>query len=130
MDSSLPVLVVDDFKTMGAIVCRLMREVGFVDVDQVSDGPAALAQLRKRKYGLIVSDWDMRPMNGTELIREIRNDPMHETTPIIMITAMADAGGSWRSGADGYLTKPFKAHDLKAKIEEITARQTEKMPAG
>jgi two-component system chemotaxis response regulator CheY len=130
MDSSLPVLVVDDFKTMGAIVCRLMREVGFVDVDQVTDGPAALAQLRKRKYGLIVSDWDMRPMNGTELIREIRNDPMHETTPIIMITAMADTGGSWRSGADGYLTKPFKVPDLRAKIEEITARKTEKMPAG
>ncbi len=130
MDFSLSVLVVDDFKTMGAIICRLMHDVGFADVDQVGDGPAALAQLRKRKYGLIVSDWDMRPMNGTELIREIRNDPMHETTPIIMITAMGDAGGSWRSGADGYLTKPFKAHALKAMIEEITARKTFKIPAG
>jgi two-component system, chemotaxis family, chemotaxis protein CheY len=88
MDFSLRVLVVDDFKTMSAIICRLMRDVGFADVDQASDGPAALAQLRKRKYGLIVSDWDMRPMNGSELVREIRNDSMHTTTPIIAMNRL------------------------------------------
>jgi DNA-binding response OmpR family regulator len=68
-------------------------------------------------------------MNGTELIRKIRDDPMHSTTPFIMITALAGAGGSWHSGADGYLTKPFKAHDLRAKIEEIMVQRTNKMPA-
>jgi two-component system chemotaxis response regulator CheY len=129
MDFSLPLLVVDDFRTMSAIICKLARDVGFSDIDQVSDGPAALDQLRKKKYELIISDWDMRPMNGTELIQKIRDDPMHSTTPIIMITAMAGADGSWHSGADGYLTKPFKAHDLSAKIEEIMVQRTNKMPA-
>jgi two-component system, chemotaxis family, chemotaxis protein CheY len=129
MEFSLPLLVVDDFRTMSAIICKLARDVGFSDIDQVSDGPAALDQLRKRKYELIISDWDMRPMNGTELIQKIRDDPMHSTTPIIMITAMAGAGGSWQSGADGYLTKPFKAHDLSAKIEEIMVQRTNKMTA-
>ena len=126
---SLPLLVVDDFRAMSVIVCKLARDVGFSDIDQVSDGPAALDQLRKRKYELIISDWDMRPMNGTELIRKIRDDPMHSTTPIIMITAMAGTGSSWQSGADGYLTKPFKAHDLSAKIEEIMVQRTNKMRA-
>jgi two-component system, chemotaxis family, chemotaxis protein CheY len=129
MEFSLPLLVVDDFRTMSAIICKLARDVGFSDIDQVSDGPAALDRLRKRKYELIISDWDMRPMNGTELIQKIRDDPMHSTTPIIMITAMAGAGGSWQSGADGYLTKPFKAHDLSAKIEEIMVQRTNKMTA-
>ena|ERR1019366_2608453 len=129
MDFSLPVLVVDDFRTMSAIVCRIARDVGFSDIDQAGDGPAALDQLRKKKYELIISDWDMRPMNGTELIQKIREDPMHSTTPIIMMTAMAGAGGSWQSGADGYLTKPFKAHDLSAKIEEIMVQRAKEVPA-
>lgn len=129
MDFSLPLLVVDDFRTMSAIICKLARDVGFSDIDQVSDGPAALDQLRKKKYELIISDWDMRPINGTELIQKIRNDPMHSTTPIIMITAMAGAGGAWHSGADGYLTKPFKAHDLSAKIDEIMTQRAKGVPA-
>jgi two-component system chemotaxis response regulator CheY len=128
MDFSLPLLVVDDFRTMSAIVCKLARDVGFSDIDQVSDGPAALDQLRKRKYELIISDWDMRPMNGTELIRKIRDDPMHSTTPIIMITAMAGTGDSWQSGADGYLTKPFKADDLREKIEEVLSQRADDIP--
>jgi two-component system, chemotaxis family, chemotaxis protein CheY len=123
MDTSLPVLVVDDSRTMTAIIAKLVRDVGFTNVDQVNDGPSALARLRERKYHLILSDWDMRPMNGTELIAQIRQDPVNVSTPVIMITAKCDADVSWLSGADGYLMKPFNAHGLQEKIEEVMSLQ-------
>jgi two-component system chemotaxis response regulator CheY len=123
MDTSLPVLVVDDSRTMAAIIAKLVRDVGFTNVDQVNDGPSALARLREGKYHLILSDWDMRPMNGTELIAQIRQDPVNASTPVIMITAKCDADVSWLSGADGYLMKPFNALGLQEKIEEVMSLQ-------
>jgi two-component system chemotaxis response regulator CheY len=125
MDVSLPVLVVDDSRTMTTIISKLVREVGFTDIDQVNDGPSALDRLQAKKYGLVLSDWDMRPMNGTELIQQIRKDRMNSSALVIMITAKADADVSWLSGADGYLTKPFKARDLREKIEEVTSQRAE-----
>jgi len=129
MDTSLPVLVVADSRTMTTIISRLVRDVGFTDVDHVNDGPAALDRLRQKKYGLLLSDWDMAPMNGTELTERVRKDPLNATIPIIMITAKGDADIAWLAGADGYLTKPFKANDLKEKIEEIAERRAEDMAA-
>jgi two-component system chemotaxis response regulator CheY len=123
MDTSLSVLVVDDLRTMTAIIAKLVQDVGFTNVDQVNDGPAALARLREKKYHLILSDWDMRPMNGTELIAQIRQDPVNASTPVIMITAKCDADVSWLSGADGYLMKPFNVHGLQEKIEEVLSLQ-------
>ncbi len=128
MDVSFPVLVVDDSRTMTTIISKLVREVGFSDIDQVNDGPSALARIREKKYGLVLSDWDMRPMNGTELIQQIRQEPVNSSTLVIMITAKGDADVSWLSGADGYLTKPFKAHDLKEKVEEIMSRRADDIP--
>jgi two-component system chemotaxis response regulator CheY len=126
MDVSFPVLVVDDSRTMTTIISKLVH--GFSDIDQVNDGPSALARLREKKYGLVLSDWDMRPMNGTELIQKIRKDPMYSSALVIMITAKGDADVSWLSGADGYLTKPFKAHDLREKIEEVVSRRADDTP--
>ncbi len=128
LDTSLPVLVVDDSRTMTTIISKLVRDVGFTDIDQANDGPSALERLRERKYGLLLSDWDMVPMNGTELTEQVRKEPLNASVLIIMITAKGDADIAWLSGADGYLTKPFKAQDLRDKIEEIASRQTEEMP--
>ncbi len=128
MDISIPVLVVDDSRTMTTIISNLVHDVGYTNIDQVNDGASALDKLRKKKYGLVLSDWDMRPMNGTELIQQIRKDPMNSSTLVIMITAKGDADISWLSGADGYLTKPFKACDLRDKIEEVTSQRADEMP--
>jgi two-component system chemotaxis response regulator CheY len=127
MNLSLRVLVVDDSRTMTTIISKLVRDVGFTDIDQVNDGPAALDRLREKAYGLLLSDWDMRPMNGTELTQSVRNDPKNAAIPIIMITAKADADVAWLSGADGYLTKPFKVNELREKIEEVFSRREEEL---
>jgi two-component system chemotaxis response regulator CheY len=125
MDISLPVLVVDDSRTMTTIISKLVHDIGFTNVDQVNDGISALDRLREKKYGLVLSDWDMRPMNGTELIQQIRKDPTTSGALVIMITAKGDADVSWLSGADGYLTKPFKADDLREKIEEVQSQRAD-----
>jgi two-component system chemotaxis response regulator CheY len=128
MDTSLPVLVVDDSRTMTAIIAKLVGEIGFANIDQANDGLSALERLREKKYHLVLSDWDMRPMNGTELIARIRQDPANSRTPVIMITAKCDADVSWLSGADGYLMKPFNASDLGEKIEEVLSRRLDDSP--
>jgi two-component system chemotaxis response regulator CheY len=125
---TLPVLVVDDSRTMATIIGKLVREVGYTNVDQVHDAYSALDRLREKKYGLLLSDWDMRPMNGTELTLQVRKDPANSTIPIIMITAKCDADEAWLSGADGYLTKPFKADDLRDKIEEVLSMRADGLP--
>src|SRR5579883_390961 len=126
MNSSLPVLVVDDSRTMTTVISKLVRDAGFNNIEPANDGPSALARLKAKKFGLILSDWDMRPMNGTELIAEIRKEPLNASTPVIMITAACDADTSWLAGADGYLMKPFDVTTLREKIEEVLAQRADK----
>ena len=87
LDPSMPVLVVDDYSTMVRIIRNLLRQVGFSDVDDANDGAAALAKMRAKRYGLVISDWNMEPMSGYELLLQVRADPALGETPFIMVTA-------------------------------------------
>src|SRR3982751_5675640 len=87
IDMSMPVLVVDDYNTMIRIIRNLLKQLGFEDVDDATDGSAALTKLREKKYGLVISDWNMEPMTGYELLKEVRSDPGLNKTPFIMVTA-------------------------------------------
>jgi len=108
VDTSQSVLVVDDFRTMTAIVTKLLREVGFAEVDNALDGNAALESLRGKSYGLVISDWEMKPMSGPELVKAIRAVPDRANTRIILITAYKFPTEEMKQAdADGYLLKPF-----------------------
>ena len=87
VDLSMPVLVVDDSNTMIRILRNLLRQIGFADVDDAADGVAALAKLRARSYGMVISDWNMQPMTGYELLRQVRTDPALGRLPFVMVTA-------------------------------------------
>jgi two-component system chemotaxis response regulator CheY len=87
VDPSMPVLVVDDYSTMVRIIRNLLRQLGFSDIDDANDGAAALAKMRAKRYGLVISDWNMEPMSGYELLREVRADLALSETPFIMVTA-------------------------------------------
>ena len=87
LDTSMPVLVVDDYKTMIRIIRNLLKQLGFVNVDEASDGSSALGMMREKQYGLVISDWNMEPMTGYELLREVRADDHLSRTPFIMVTA-------------------------------------------
>src|SRR3979409_1675340 len=86
-DLSMPILVVDDYNTMIRNIRNLLKQIGFENVDDASDGSAALAKMQGKKYGLVISDWNMEPMTGYDLLREVRASPQLSQTPFIMITA-------------------------------------------
>src|SRR6516162_6196907 len=78
VDLSMPVLVVDDYSTMIRIIRNLLKQLGFENIDDANDGSAALNKMRGKKYGLVISDWNMEPMTGYDLLREVRADPNHD----------------------------------------------------
>ena len=119
MNTSLPVLVVDDSSTMIGIISGLLRKIGFADIDVAQDGHSALDRLRRKKYGLVLSDWEMQPMSGEQLFKEMRQDKTIGKVPIILISATAGRGTSWLAGASAYLRKPFNEGDLKTAIDRV-----------
>jgi len=122
VDPSMPVLVVDDYKTMIRIIRNLLKQLGFANVDEASDGTAALDMMRQKSYGLVISDWNMEPMTGYELLREVRASPEFSQTPFIMITAESKTENviaAKKAGVSNYIVKPFNAATLKAKIDAV-----------
>src|SRR5437868_14791278 len=122
IDLSMPVLIVDDYATMIRILRNLLGQIGFDNIDDASDGSGALTKLRSRKYGLVISDWNMEPMTGYDLLREVRGDPALAATPFIMVTAESKTENviaAKKAGVSNYIVKPFNAQTLKTKIEAI-----------
>jgi two-component system chemotaxis response regulator CheY len=124
LDPSIPVLVVDDYCTMVRIIRNLLRQLGFADVDDAPDGAAALAKMHAKRYGLVISDWNMEPMTGFDLLRQVRGDPELGETPFIMVTAESrteNVIAARKAGVNNYIVKPFNAQTLKSKIEAVFA---------
>ncbi|MCG8444415.1 MAG: response regulator [Hyphomicrobiales bacterium] len=122
VDLSMPVLVVDDYKTMIRIIRNLLKQLGFEDVDDAADGSEALQKMRNRKYGLVISDWNMEPMTGYELLKEVRSDEGLARTPFIMVTAESKTENviaAKKAGVNNYIVKPFSAQTLKGKIDAV-----------
>jgi two-component system chemotaxis response regulator CheY len=119
MQTTTPVLVVDDSQTLRLIVTKHLNSLGFNDVDEAEDGGSALERMRNRQYGLLISDWEMQPMGGEELLKAVRQDPKYIKLPIIMITAHKSRGASWLAGADAYLSKPFTENDFQKAIKTV-----------
>ena len=123
-DLSMPILVVDDYNTMIRILRNLLKQLGFQDIDDAADGTAALAKMRLKHYGLVISDWNMEPMTGYDLLREVRGDPGLSQTPFIMVTAESKTENviaAKKAGVNNYIVKPFNAQTLQTKIEAVFA---------
>ena len=122
LDPSMSVLVVDDYSTMVRIIRNLLRQLGFQDVDEANNGEAALAKMHSKRYGLVISDWNMEPMTGYDLLCKMRADPGLQQTPFIMVTAESkteNVVAAKKAGVSNYIVKPFNAQTLKAKIEAV-----------
>ena len=122
LDPNLPILIVDDYKTMLRIIRNLLKQLSFSNVDEAADGSEALVKLRDKPYGLVISDWNMQAMTGLDLLREVRADPALEHLPFIMITAESKAENvvaAKEAGVNNYIVKPFNAETLKAKISSV-----------
>ena len=124
VDLNMPVLIVDDYNTMVRIIRNLLRQLGFVNIDDAGDGSEAFAKMQQRKYGLVISDWNMEGMTGYDLLQQVRAHPELATTPFIMVTAESKTENviaAKKAGVSNYIVKPFNAQTLKTKIETVFA---------
>jgi len=122
LDLQMPVLVVDDYKTMIRIIRNLLKQLGFEDIDDAADGTEAFEKMQQRRYGLVISDWNMEPMTGYELLKQVRADSGLSKTPFIMVTAESKTENviaAKKAGVNNYIVKPFNAQTLKGKIEAV-----------
>ena len=119
VDKNMPILIVDDYKTMLRIIRNLLKQLGFDNVDEATDGTAALQKLREGDFKLVISDWNMEPMTGIELLREVRSDTTLRKLPFIMVTAESKTENvviAKEAGVSNYIVKPFNAATLKSKL--------------
>ena len=123
-DFAMPILVVDDYQTMVRIIRNLLKQIGYENVDEAADGEAALRKIKEKSYGLIISDWNMEPMTGFQLLQKVRETRGSANTPFIMVTAESKTDNvvaARRAGVSHYIVKPFNAATLKAKIDAVFA---------
>jgi two-component system chemotaxis response regulator CheY len=124
VDKSMNVLIVDDYKTMLRIIRNLLKQIDFNNVEEATDGAEALNKLRAGNFGLVISDWNMAPMTGLELLQEVRQDSRLKGLPFIMITAESkteNVVAAKQAGVSNYIVKPFNAETLRDKIEKVLA---------
>jgi len=122
VDLNMPVLIVDDYKTMLRIIRNLLKQIGFENVAEASDGNEALSKLREKSFNLVISDWNMEPMTGLQLLKEVRKDEKLRSLPFVMITAESKAENvisAREAGVSNYIVKPFNAETLKGKLQSV-----------
>jgi len=125
VDLSMPVLVVDDFPTTIRIISKFLRQLGFTNIDSASDGGQAFQLMGQRDYGLVISDWNMEPVTGLDLVKAVRNDDRLNDTPFIMVTAESKPENvilAKLAGVNSYIVKPFNADTLKMKLSGVLGR--------
>ena len=122
VDLKMPVLIVDDYATMLRIVKNLLKQIGFENVDEATDGGSAFQMMKRKKYGLVISDWNMAPVTGIEFLRNVRQDDDLKGTPFIMVTAESKTENvieAKNAGVSNYIVKPFSSEILKGKIASV-----------
>ena len=123
VDMEMNILIVDDYNTMLRIIKNLLKQLGFKNVDEATDGQMALEKVKNKNYGLIISDWNMEPMTGLELLQEVRgSNDNYKDTPFIMITAESkteNVVAAKQAGVNNYIVKPFNAETLKSKMVAV-----------
>ncbi|MET0155454.1 MAG: response regulator [Rickettsiales bacterium] len=124
MDKNMRILVIDDYKTMRRIIINLLAQLEFANVDEAGDGESGLKKITEGSYGLVISDWNMEPMDGYTLLQKVRelNDAAKKMVPFIMVTAESKPENivkAKQAGVNNYIVKPFTADTLKKKLAAV-----------
>jgi two-component system chemotaxis response regulator CheY len=118
----MKILIVDDYEGMRKLIRTMLRQAGFQDIDQAEDGETALQLIRTRYYDLVLSDWNMEPMSGLDLLRAAQS--ALPSLPFIMVTGTPDAAEAAQShGADACIQKPLNGTMLKNTIRTVFERR-------
>ena len=118
----MKILVVDDYATMQKIIRNLLGQIGFKNIELASDGAMALQVMKETKIDMVITDWNMTPLTGLDLLKAIRADEKLKDIPVIMITAESKTENvvvAKQHGVNQYIVKPFTADTLKTKLQSV-----------
>ena len=121
-----PILIVDDSATVRSVVCKLLTQLGYKNLDDAPDGETALKNISAKSYSLIISDWNMEPMNGYQLLERLRAEKKHANLRFIMMTANASISKiiqARHAGVSCFINKPFSAEELRTKIAQVNCER-------
>ena len=121
------VLVVEDERNLADAIVRILSDAGY-NAEAVYDGTSGLTSAKSGLYDAIVLDVMLPGINGYDVVHELRHANI--STPVLMLTALnstEDKVEGLDSGADDYMTKPFEAQELLARLRAITRRKGEVM---
>lgn len=122
LDKNMRVMIVDDYNTMLRILRNLLRQLDLNNVEEASDGQTAFEAMQRNVPNLIISDWNMAPMTGLDLLRKVRADARLRPIPFIMVTAESKTENviaAKQAGVSNYIVKPFNAETLRTKIASV-----------
>ena len=122
LNKNMRVVIVDDYTTMLRILRNLLRQLEINNVEEATDGETALHMMQMTPPDLIISDWNMVPMTGLDLLRKVRADARLRHIPFIMVTAESKTENviaAKQAGVSNYIVKPFNADTLRAKIVSV-----------
>jgi len=122
MDTSIKILIVDDFATMRRILKNILKQLGFKNLVEADDGTTAWDVLENQEIDLIISDWNMPKMTGLELLKKVRASTKYKTAPFLMVTAEAQKQNvieAVQAGVSNYVVKPFTAEAISDKLAKI-----------
>jgi two-component system chemotaxis response regulator CheY len=122
VDKKMRILVVDDYNTMRRIVRNLLKQLGFENVDEAADGGEAFKKLQEDNFNMVISDWNMEPVTGMELLKQVRANDKLKNLPFIMVTAESkpeNVIAAKQAGVSNYIVKPFNAETLKTKMTSV-----------
>lgn len=119
----LKFLIVDDSVTMRRIVANTLKNIGYENYSEATDGKDALVKLSTDKsLNFVITDWNMPVLSGLELIKAIRSDEAMINLPILMVTTRGvkeDIIEALKAKVSNYVVKPFTPAILKEKIDQI-----------
>jgi two-component system, chemotaxis family, chemotaxis protein CheY len=125
MTRNINILIIDDYKTMLRIIHSLLDQLGFHNIDEATDGAMAIEMIKEKKYELIISDWNMKPTTGLELLKNVRANENTKNIPFLMVTAeskVENIMAAKQAGVSNYIVKPFNAETLKTKLTSILGK--------
>ena len=121
----LKFLIVDDSQTMRRIVMNSLKNLGYEDFAEASDGKDALLKLASDDtINFVITDWNMPVLSGLELTKAIRSDEKMGNVPVLMVTTRGvkdDIIEALKAKVNNYVVKPFTPAILREKIDQILA---------
>jgi two-component system chemotaxis response regulator CheY len=125
LDTSIAVLIVDDYQSMRRTIADIMRHLGFRNLFYAEDGKQALRRLAETPIQLVILDWDMPNVTGIEVLREMRNNADWKDIPVCMVTAEAHRENVMEAikiGVTNYVVKPFTPQTLEKKLIQVLSK--------